>query len=97
MAGECAGGAGADSAAESIQRWAASGDIPRTSGVGGSGAAAGAPPHAQIGAAQAAEAANGTVSAVPNTAAPTTRGRERARATTNSVISTLLTTFAHPN
>ena len=85
-AGGCAGGAGAGSAADSIQRSAASADIPRTSGVGGSGAGAlGAPPHAQIGAAQAAEAANGTASAVPNTAAPSARGRDRTCAMTASV------------
>ena len=37
--------------------------------------------------AQAAEAAKGTVRAVPNTAAPTIPGRARIRATTSSVAS----------
>jgi hypothetical protein len=56
--------------------------------VGRSGAGApGAPPHAQVGEAQAADAAKGSVTAVPNTAAPNMRGRERARATTKSVSS----------
>ncbi len=73
---------------DSSQRSAASGDMPLTSGVGGAGAAAGEPPpQAHVFVAQAAEAAKGTVRAVPNTAAPTIPGRARIRATTSSVAS----------
>ena len=62
--------------------------MPRTSGAGGAGEAAGEPPpHAHVFVAQAAEAANGTVRAVPKTAAPTMPGRARMRAITSSVAS----------
>jgi hypothetical protein len=80
--GGCGGGAG------SSQRSAASADIPRTSGVGGEGAAVeDPPPQAQVFVAHAADAANGTVRAVPKTAAPTIPGRARMRAMTRSVAS----------
>ena len=83
--GECAG-VGSGAGADSSQRSAASGDMPRTSGVGGATVEP-PPPHAQMLVAQAAEAANGTVRAVPNTAAPTSPGRERIRSMTSSVAS----------
>ena len=86
--GRAAGRLAAAAGADSSQRSAASADIPRTSGVGGEGAAVeDPPPQAQVLVAHAAEAAKGTVRAVPNTAAPTMPGRARIRAMTSSVAS----------